>query len=135
MIAVVVLVIFPFTLTEWIIEGNGIRGDRYKIYHKIGWLYHQLKLSYRDVEERLQWGESNELEFKPEPQNEQQFREYIFETTVGMANTGSGNIVIGVREEKQVRTIRTIEGVKSHSASDISDKLMRMINEYVDPRA
>ena len=92
-----------------------------------------MKLSYRDVEERLRWGESNELEFKPDPSNDSQFNEYVFKTTIGMANTASGNIVIGIREKKQIRTERTIEGVKSHSAADISDKLMRRINEYVDP--
>lgn len=91
-------------------------------------------LTYEDVESRLNWGETNELEFKPEPNNGRSFVEYIFETVLAMSNMEGGTLVIGVKEEKvSNRTSRSIAGV-TRSATDISDKLMQLVNEYVEPK-
>jgi hypothetical protein len=89
-----------------------------------------LKLEYTDVLTRLNWSESNDLEFKPDFVKDDKVESKIFDTLTAMSNTEGGNIVIGVSEPQN--SPREIKGT-NRSETEIGDRLSHMIREYVDP--
>jgi predicted HTH transcriptional regulator len=89
-----------------------------------------LKLEYTDVLTRLNWSESNDLEFKPDFVKDDKVESKIFDTLIAMSNTKGGNIVIGLSEPQN--SPREIKGT-NRSEIEIGDRLSHMIKEYVDP--
>lgn len=89
-----------------------------------------MKLRYKDVKTRLNWSESNDLEFKPDFKEKNWQNDRIFDTVIAMANSEGGNIVIGINESPLKH--RRIIGTK-YNASELGDKLHQLVYEYIDP--